>query len=260
MAGFELRSFKELAALQGRVALVLGGAGHVGVVACETLLELGATVVAADLTDRSPGPWPCLHVDLADEEGTRNTVQEVVKQYGRLDIMIHTAALVANAELSGWNTTFNQQTVAAWDSALRVNLTSAFVAAQAARGALQASGHGSVVLVSSIYGVVGPDFRLYTNVPLHNPAAYGASKAALIQLARYLATLFAPSIRVNAVTPGGIRRSQPDRFVEQYDARTPLQRMATEEDLKGAIGYLATDLSSYVTGHNLVVDGGWTAW
>jgi len=117
-----------------------------------------------------------------------------------------------------------------------------------------------VILVSSIYGMVAPDWSLYRDTTMANPAAYGASKGGLIQLARYLATLMAPAVRVNALTPGGAWRGQPDPFHERYKARTPLRRMATEEDFKGAAAYLASDLSAYVTGQNLIVDGGWTAW
>ncbi len=113
---------------------------------------------------------------------------------------------------------------------------------------------------ASIYGMVGPDFSLYAGTSMGNPAAYAASKGGLLQLTRYLATALAPRVRVNAITPGGIVRGQPPAFIERYVAKTPLGRMATEEDFKGAIAYLASDLSRYVTGQNLVVDGGWTAW
>ena len=125
---------------------------------------------------------------------------------------------------------------------------------------LEVSGRGSVVWVSSIYGMVGPDMRLYEGLDMANPAAYAASKGGLIQLTRYLATVLAPRIRVNTVSPGGLSRNQPEAFQQRYIERTPLQRMGTEEDLVGVIGYLASDLSSYVTGVNIPVDGGWTAW
>jgi NAD(P)-dependent dehydrogenase (short-subunit alcohol dehydrogenase family) len=108
--------------------------------------------------------------------------------------------------------------------------------------------------------MVGPDMRLYEGTGMGSPAAYAASKGGLLQLTRWLATVLAPTIRVNAVTPGGILRGQPQVFRERYIARTPLGRMGSEEDLQGAVAYLASDLSAYVTGHNLVVDGGWTAW
>jgi len=143
---------------------------------------------------------------------------------------------------------------------MRVNLTSAFVIVQEAKEALAASGRGSVILFASIYGMVGPDLRLYAGTSMGNPAGYGVSKGGLLQLMRYLATVLAPRVRVNAISPGGVWRQQPEAFHERYTSRTPLSRMAIEEDLKGAVAYLASDLSSYVTGHNLVVDGGWTAW
>ena len=118
----------------------------------------------------------------------------------------------------------------------------------------------TIVLMSSIYGHVAPDMRLYEGTTLQNPAAYGASKAGLGQLGRYLAAVCAPHVRVNTVTPGGVWRNQPKSFVERYERRVPLGRMAREDDLTGAVAFLASDLSSYVTGHDLVVDGGWTAW
>jgi NAD(P)-dependent dehydrogenase (short-subunit alcohol dehydrogenase family) len=143
---------------------------------------------------------------------------------------------------------------------MRVNLTSAFILAQEAREALAASGRGAVILFSSIYGVVAPDWSLYAQTPMNNPVGYGASKGGLLALTRYLSTVLAPRVRVNAISPGGVLRGQPQAFQDRYVARTPLARMAVEEDVKGAVAYLASDLSAYVTGHNLLVDGGWTAW
>ena len=117
-----------------------------------------------------------------------------------------------------------------------------------------------MINVGSIYGMVGPDMRLYEGTTMGNPAAYAASKGGLLQFTRWLATILAPEVRVNSITPGGVWRNQPEAFHERYKARTPLRRMAHEEDFKGAVAYLASDLSSYVTGHNLLVDGGWTVW
>ena len=125
---------------------------------------------------------------------------------------------------------------------------------------LRKSGSGSIINIASIYGINGPDFSLYEDTEMGNPAAYAASKGGLIQLTRWLSTSLAPKIRVNAVSPGGIFRNQPKNFVERYENKTPLGRMANEEDLKGIIAYLSSDLSSYVTGQNIVIDGGWTVW
>jgi NAD(P)-dependent dehydrogenase (short-subunit alcohol dehydrogenase family) len=256
-----MRTFRDLADLTGRVVLVTGGSGHVGRAASDVLEELGASVVVADTTGTAGGSarrW--LPVDLRDDAATRALVPAVTAEFGRLDALVHCAAYTGDTTRAGWAVPFDEQTVAAWDDAHRVNLTSAFVLAQAAREPLMRSGHGSIVLFSSIYGLVAPDFGLYTDTAMQNPAAYGTSKAGVLQLTRYLATAMAPAVRVNAVSPGGIARGQAAAFVERYKARTPLGRMGTEEDLKGAVAFLVSDLSSYVTGTNLMVDGGWTAW
>ncbi len=240
-----------------------GGFGHVGRAVSDVLEELGASVVVADMMTRtaSGSARRLLPVDLRDAAATRALVPAVAGEFGRLDALVHCAAYTGDTTQAGcWPCRSASRTVAAWDDAHRVNLTSAFVLAQAAREPLTRSGHGSIVLISSIYGVVAPDFGLYTDTSMQNPAAYGTSKAGLLQLTRYLATAMAPAVRVNAVSPGGIARGQAAAFVERYKARTPLGRMGTEEDLKGAVAFLVSDLSSYVTGTNLMVDGGWTAW
>jgi NAD(P)-dependent dehydrogenase (short-subunit alcohol dehydrogenase family) len=258
-----MSSIAELSSLTGRVALITGGAGHIGGAIGDALEAHGARVMVADLKARSedsvPGGRTHLPVDLSDPVATRGLVRDVIASAGRLDILIHAAAYVGTSDLPGWNVPFDQQSVEAWDAALRVNVTAAFALAQASREFLARGGKGSIVFISSIYGSVAPDFTLYDGTTMGNPAAYGTSKAALVQLARYLSALFAPAIRVNVLTPGGVWRDQPSAFVERYVARTPLRRMATEEDLKGPAVFLASDLSAYVTGHELVVDGGWTA-
>ncbi len=267
-----MRPVSQLMDLTGRHALMTGGAGNVGLAVGQVLVELGAEVAVLDLEEGAcekrveelghvrrgcAKAFPC---NLVDERATRGTVKDVLAQFGGLDIMIHCAAYVGTTAFSGWSVPFEEQTVEAWDAAMRVNLTSAFVIVQEAQKALVASGRGSVILFSSIYGIVAPDMRLYTGTPMANPIGYGASKAALLQVTRYLATVLAPRARVNAISLGGVWRSQPEAFHERYVSRTPLGRMAREEDVKGAVAYLAGDMSVYVTGHNLVVDGGWTAW
>lgn len=267
-----MRPLGELMDLSGRTALVTGGGGHIGAALAEALLEQGASVVLHDLEPASCSTaaeafrargfervdW--VAADLTHEEETRGIVRSVCKRQGRLDILIHCAAFVGTTEAPGWTEPLERQSVEAWDAAMRVNVTAAFVLVQEAATALKATGRGAVVLVSSIYGMNGPDLRLYEGTSMQHPAAYGASKAGLLQLTRYFATVLAPSVRVNSLTPGGVWRNQPGAFLERYKARTPLRRMAVEEDFKGAVAFLASDLSAYVTGTNLVVDGGWTAW
>ena len=267
-----MRTLEQLMDLRNRVALITGGAGHIGCVVGEGLAELGASIavldidqtaaeaVAAQIAQTYSVDVLALAVDLTDMTAVQSAPKRVLQEFGRLDIVIHSAAYGGDTKFPGWTVPFDQQTTEAWDRALRVNLTSAFALAQAARQPLVDSEHGSIIFISSIYGVVGPDMSLYEGTAMTNPAGYGASKGGLLQLMRYLATVLAPRIRVNAISPGGVWRQQPEPFHERYRARTPLGRMATEEDLKGAAAYLASDLSSYVTGHNLVVDGGWTVW
>jgi NAD(P)-dependent dehydrogenase (short-subunit alcohol dehydrogenase family) len=201
-----------------------------------------------------------LPLDLEKPETVRAVPEAIRREFGRLDILVNNAALVGTSALVGWSVPFAEQSVDTFRRALEVNLTAAFALTQACTPLLADSGQGSVVNVLSIYALVGPDRRLYEGTPLDNPAAYAASKGGLLQLTRWLATTLAPTIRVNAITPGGIFRDTKEPFLSRYVERTPLRRMATEEDFKGAFAFLASGLSRYVTGQNLVVDGGWTAW
>jgi NAD(P)-dependent dehydrogenase (short-subunit alcohol dehydrogenase family) len=258
--------------LGGRVACVTGGAGHIGATLGAALAELGAAIV---VLDRAPDATEAtaarlareygvatlpLEVDLEDETALRDVPDEILRRFQRLDILVHCAALVGSSDLTGWSVPFPAQSSNTWRRALEVNLTAPFVLTQACGNALRTSGHGSVINVLSIYGLVGPDWGLYEGTAMGNPAAYAASKGGLLQFTRWLATTLAPHVRVNALTPGGVWRDPREEFHQRYVARTPLGRMATEEDFKGAAAYLASDLSRYVTGQNLIVDGGWTCW
>lgn len=267
-----MRNVRTLFDLTGRTATVTGGAGHIGSAIADALAELGANLVIVDMdasraqsvastigAQRSVSAMP-LAVDLEDETAVRSIPNRVVDELGRLDVLVNCAALVGTSGLEGWAVPIRDQSTKSWRRALEVNLTAPFVLAQAAADALSEHNCGSIVNVLSIYGLVGPDERLYESTPIGNPAAYGASKAGLMQLTRHLATTLAPSVRCNAITPGGVERGQADAFRERYMARTPLGRMAIEEDFKGAAAFLASDASAYVTGQNIVVDGGWTAW
>jgi NAD(P)-dependent dehydrogenase (short-subunit alcohol dehydrogenase family) len=268
-----VKTLQQLMQLSGRRALVTGGAGYIGLAVCETLLELGASVAITDIDPEAcnerervlsgqsgSGRVFSFPGDLGDESQVRGIVKAANERMGGLGIFVHCAGYVGTTSMPGWSVPFEQQSLEAFEAALRVNVGSAFVAVQAGREALEASGHGSVILVGSIYGIVGPDMSLYDGTAMGNPLGYAVSKGGLLQMARYLATVLAPGIRVNCVSPGGVERGQPQDFRDRYVARTPLNRMATEEDVKGAVAYLASDLSRYTTGQHLIVDGGFTAW
>ena len=268
-----MKKILELHDLTGRSAIVTGGGGHLGLAVCETLMELGAQVAVMDI-DQETCDQRCealnlngyiakaipIPVDLAVEKKIRKAVRDSSKKMGGLDILIHCAALTGDIKLNGWITPFESQATGAWDAAMNVNLRAAFVLSQEAARFLKKSVSPSIIFISSIYGVVAPDLNLYKGTQMGNPAAYGVSKAVLIQFAKYLSTVLAPKIRVNVISPGGIWRNQKSSFHSGYKTRTPLRRMATEEDLKGAVAYFASNLSRYVTGQNLVVDGGYTVW
>ncbi|BCL60665.1 gluconate 5-dehydrogenase [Desulfomarina profundi] len=266
-----MRTVNELMNLEGRKALITGATGCIGSVISDTLGELGCELILVDrpgsdfekLKTRLKKSWNSTvfqrECDLESEKQPGDLLEWLRNRFEKIDILINNAAFVGESSLGGWVTAFEEQSVNTWRRALEVNLTAVFELVQGC-SPLMHTGHGSVINISSIYGMLGPDFTLYDNTAMGNPAAYAASKGGLLQLTRWLSTALAPEIRVNAISPGGVFRNQPEEFVRRYEKRTPLARMATEEDFKGAIAYLASDLSSYCTGHNLVVDGGWAIW
>lgn len=266
------RTLRQLMDMRGRRVLLTGGGGHLGRVVAEAYAELGselvlidrdgeaAETVAHDVSERWSVDCQALEYDL-EEPGIATEILRRAAPDGRLDVLVNAAAFVGTTDVPGWATSFEEQSADTWRRALEVNLTAPFTLVQAAAPMLRtAPAGGAVVNVSSIYGSAGPDEALYRGLEMGNPAAYAASKGGLEQLTRWLATTLAPEIRVNAIAPGGIERGQPEEFVQRYRRRTPLNRMATEEDLKGAFAYLGSGLSRYVTGQVLVVDGGWLAW
>jgi NAD(P)-dependent dehydrogenase (short-subunit alcohol dehydrogenase family) len=267
-----MTTLKELMNLKGRRALITGATGGLGRVMADTLAELGADLVLVDrpgsdflplekvLSNKWSVPVKVLESDLEIED-QRNAMIKAVKTDGRgLSILINNAAFVGSSNLQGWVTSFEEQSLATWRRAVEVNLSAAFHLCQAFTTELKVAEGGNIINIASIYGEHGPDWRLYEGTSMGNPAAYAASKGGLIQLTRWLATTIAPHVRVNTISPGGVFRNQPEVFVKRYTEQTPLLRMATEDDFRGVLAFLASDLSKYVTGQNLQVDGGWSVW
>ena len=267
-----MRTLQTLMNLKGRRAILTGAAGAIGKHMAIAIAELGGDLI---LTDRPGSNYDdllktlsefkllnvdCIDCDLENESSRAEFIAKVLSKNYNINVLINNAGFVGASNLEGWVTSFENQTVETWRRALEVNLTSVFDFSKGFSNKIKQSGFGSIINVSSIYGINGPDYSLYENTPMGNPAAYAASKGGIIQLTRWLATTLSPSIRVNAISPGGVFRNQPDSFVKKYSERTPLERMATEEDFKGITAYLASDLSAYVTGQNILIDGGWTVW
>lgn len=270
--GALMETISELMDMKGRRALVTGATGGIGRVIAQTLAELGADLILVDrpssdygqITREIEKAFPARIVsvdcDLENQTDRERLIELVTNDDAGLDVLVNNAAFVGTSGLQGWVTRFEEQSVETWRRAMEVNLTAAFDLAKGLTPALRKNGHGSIINIASIYATLGPDYSLYEGTSMGNPAAYAASKGGLIQLTRWLATTLAPNVRVNAISPGGVYRNQPDIFVKRYEAKTPLGRMATEDDFRGAIAYLSSDLSAYVTGINLEVDGGWAAW
>lgn len=267
-----MTTIKELMNLKGRRALITGATGGLGKVMADTLAELGADLVLVDrpgsdcqsfaemLIQRWGSRIQHRHCDLEQQSQRAELIDWLRRSGEGLNILINNAAFVGTSELRGWAVPFEAQTVDTWRRALEVNLTAVFDLCQGLTPMLRAAEGSSIVNIGSIYGEYGPDWSLYEGTTMSNPAAYGASKGGLIQFTRWLATTIAPQARVNAISPGGVFRNQPEKFVQRYEARTPLGRMAAEDDFRGAVAYLASDLSRYVTGQNIAVDGGWGVW
>jgi NAD(P)-dependent dehydrogenase (short-subunit alcohol dehydrogenase family) len=265
-------TIKELSNLHGRRALITGASGGLGKVMAATLGELGADLI---LVDRDTSDLAALSAKLIENWDIKvdyyacdlelqmeraELIDSLRDNNQGLNILINNAAFGGASDLEGWATPFELQTVETWRRALEVNLTAIFDLCQGLAPLLKVAKGSSIINISSIYGVYGPDWSLYEGTSMGNPAAYGASKGGLLQFTRWLSTTIAPHVRVNAISPGGVYRSQPKVFVQRYEAKTPLGRMATEDDFRGIVAYLASDLSKYVTGQNIAVDGGWGIW
>lgn len=265
-----MRDLKTLMDMTGRRALITGGAGHLGRTMGDSLAELGAEVllvdvagaptqaVADEIAQRRGTTVTALNCDLEDA-GAREALVDRVAHDG-LSVLVNNAAFVGTSGLTGWAEPFEGQSLETWRRALEVNLTASFHLCQLFAPALRKGPGGSIINIGSIYGQWGPDYALYEGTTMANPAAYGASKGGLIQFTRWLSATLGPDVRANVISPGGVARGQPESFVTRYTDRTPLKRMAAEEDFRGAVAYLASDLSAYVTGQVLAVDGGWGAW
>jgi NAD(P)-dependent dehydrogenase (short-subunit alcohol dehydrogenase family) len=267
--------------LKDHVGIITGGTGKMGQQFAKTLAKAGATVIIADISQEtcssvaaalqteSGGTLAGIECDVLKEKDIKNLFSKVSSTYHRLDFLINNVM----AKPEGYYSPFEEYPKATWDKVMEINITGTFLCCREAVKIMkkQSSG-GSIVITASTYGVVGPDQRIYNdcspgNNPyggrfkLNAPASYSASKAGLIGLARYCATYCGTKgIRVNVLTPGGVYDGQVDSFQKAYSERVPLGRMAVWSDYNGAILFLVSEASRYMTGANLIVDGGWTSW
>lgn len=264
--------------LEGKTSLVTGGAGLLGREFARTLAEAGSLVFLADLDQKSvdsaiegmnnlAGKVHGLALDVTQPESVEKVVDEIASITGRLDVLVNSAALDPKFDPEHPHKidyAFEHYPLKQWEQGLDVNLTGVFLVTQAVCRLMVKQGSGSIINLCSTYGLVGPDQRIYDNPgqqKIYKPVFYSVSKAGILGFTRYLAAYYAGSrIRVNALTPGGVDNNHEEQFVSNYSARTILGRMAQKDEMNGALLFLASDASSYMTGGNLVVDGGWTAW
>ncbi len=250
----------DLFSLEDRVAIVTGGAGQIGAEIVRGLEERGARVAVFDVAHEHP-------VDVTDRAAIERATAWLSDEWDVPHVLVNAAALDsppnAPAEEVGPVESYPEES---FDQVMDVNVKGTFLCCQVVGARMAEAGRGSIVNVSSVYGMLSPvqdvyDFRRAKGETFFKPVAYSVSKSALYNLTRYLATYWAKSgVRVNTLTLAGVFNQQPQEFLEAYTARMPLGRMADAREVVGPVVFLASDASSYVTGANLVVDGGWSAW
>ncbi len=265
--------------LTDRVVILTGGGGLLGASHAQALAGAGARVVVADIDLEAArqvaeqvrragrGEALAVEVDVSQPDSVEAMAAQVDSRYSRIDVLVNNAAIDPkfDRESAGaHSSSFEDFPLDLWQASLAVNVTGMFLASQAVARRMVQVGSGHIINIASTYGLVGPDQRLYEQEkgpPRYKPVTYSVSKAAAIGLTRYLAAYYAGTgIRVNALTPGGVFAGHDEEFVQRYATRTVLGRMARAEEISSALLFLASDASSYMTGANLVVDGGWTAW
>ncbi len=271
-------SYKDLFLLNGKTAIVTGGLGILGQRFCAGLAEFGANVVVVDLDEAKTKTFAqqlaeCYETktlgiacDVSSPQAVKAMVARVIAEFQEINIL-HNNAAHKSTDLKAFFASFEQYTLAEWRNIMSVNLDGMFLVAQAVGSQMVQQGKGGTIIqTASIYGIVGPDQRIYEGSnylgrEINTPAVYAASKAAVIGLTKYLATYWADKkIRVNTLTPGGNESGQNETFKYKYSTRVPLGRMGQPDEMVAALIYLASDASSYVTGQNIVVDGGLCAW
>lgn len=268
-------SLNRLFSLEGKTAIVTGGTGLIGKKHCEALAAAGANVVVADVSENATKSFAetlgenalGVSLDVTDSASLERAKSDILARFGTIDILVNNAAIndmFENPEMAATLSAFEKYPIESFRKSLEVNVLGVFQCSQIFGIEMAKQGSGSIVNVASTYGIVGPDQSIYRNQlgeqTFYKSPAYPTTKGAIINFTRYLAAYWGKNgVRVNTLSPGGVENSQDDFFVQNYSAKTLLGRMAQPTDYQGALVFLASDASAYMTGANLVVDGGWTA-
>lgn len=257
--------------LKGKVVVLTGAAGNLGEQYALGLSQAGANVVLCDVNFSgckkiaktikekfNVNPEP-IQLDLTKQSSISSLVAKTMKKYSKIDVLINNAAYQGNDKIR--KTSFENLSLKHWNQALSINLTGIFLTCQEVGKIMVKQKFGNIINIGSTYGIVAPDQRIYGKSGQNAAAFYSATKSGIINLTRYLASYWAGTgIRVNTLSPGGVQKNQPKDFISNYSQKTMLGRMAKKDEYVGAIIFLASDASSYMTGSNLIIDGGWTAW
>lgn len=266
----------DLFSLKNKVAIVTGAIGLLGKEHCKALSEAGANVVVADLDEKKCKEFAeslstesiGIYLDVTNLESIKKLRDKVLDKFGHIDVLVNNAAIndmFENPKAAGELSKFENYPLELWQKSVDVNLTGVFLCSQIIGTVMANQKYGSIINITSTYGITAPDQSLYKKEDgtqtFYKPPAYSATKGAVIMFTKYLAAYWGKDgVRVNSLTPGGIENSQDEFFIQKYSSKTMLGRMAKPTDYKGALIFLASDASSYMTGANLIVDGGWTAW
>jgi NAD(P)-dependent dehydrogenase (short-subunit alcohol dehydrogenase family) len=262
--------------LNNKTAIVTGALGLIGKEHCKALSEAGANIIVADLSESSCEKFAGslsteslgIFLDVTQPESIKNLRDQVLNRFGHIDILVNNAAIndmFENPKAASEQSKFENYPLELWQKSVDVNLTGVFLCSQILGTEMAKQKSGSIINLASTYGITAPDQSLYKNEDgsqsFYKPPAYSATKGAIIMFTKYLAAYWGKDgVRVNTLSPGGVENSQDEYFIEKYSCKTPLGRMANSGDYKGALIFLASDASGYMTGANLVVDGGWTCW
>lgn len=275
-----LSTINQKFSLTGKVAVVTGSLGLIGKNYCKALAEAGADIVVTDLDQSTCSTFADelmasynvqaigIACDITDPSSVEALKQTILAKFSRIDVLVNNAAIndsFENPAVAAKQSTFENYPLAMFQQALDVNVTGVFLCSQILGTVMVAQGEGNIINIASTYGLVAPDQSLYVrpdgSQSFYKSAAYPTTKGAVIAFTRFLAAYWGDKgIRVNMLSPGGVENHQDAFFVRNYATRTPLKRMAEPTDYQGAIVFLASEASAYMTGANLVVDGGWTAW
>ncbi len=240
--------------LKNKVIVVTGGCGLLGKAIVEYLTKCGAVVVTADIA-ADPSEKNQISLDITSEKSIDELIRKVISGHKKIDGWINNAY----PRTKDWGNKLEDIRFESWQKNVDMHMNGYFLCCQKIFGKMKKQKSGSIVNMASIYGILGPDFTVYEGTGMTMPAAYSAIKGGIINFTKYLAAYAGPfGVRVNAVSPGGIFDGQPEAFVKNYTRKVPMKRMAKPEDIAPSVAFLLSDEASYITGHNLVADGGWS--